>query len=430
MAAQVYIDGTEVTNVCLDGTATRRLNRPAQATMKLPIDEAIGDVGSRMKVVLDGSLFFHGIVLMIEDQAEEDFGYTTYNATDPLELWRWRPCRDFTGPTPGNLITPTFLERLESGPQVIEEIMLASEDPTEVPEEAEGPLFLSFNSGSFATGGVSLSGAPTNWPMSMADLASLLISSGELDIVLTPIDSGGNMAQVDCYNGNYGTDLTGSVSFDYATGNRNVRSIRQVVDMSNVVNKLQYFLGPKETLTRYKANITGDDPCLPGNTYGGGGVGGALLGRPYAASPNTLGIRRGDSQALYGVRFEFQEFDVDVVSKEDPDGAPAIPCGDPVRTLLRKRWQQESWLRAMPRTLVHVTPVRISDNMQLPPGVNPVQIGDFDIGDLVGVSAGAILRGGFSGVGQRVYEYTVGWDTDGVYELSEIQTSADQEGSI
>lgn len=420
MAAQAYIDGTEVTNVCLDGNATRRLNRPAEATIRLPIDAAIGDVGSRLKVVVDGTLFFHGMILMIEDQCEEDFGYTTYNATDPMELWQWRLCRDYTGPTVGNFISPTFLERIGTGPQIVEELLLGSERPAGVHETAEGPLFVSL--GSFEGGGVNMSGAPTNWPMTIAEMVALMISTGELDVILTPIDSGGNMAQVDCYNGDYGVDRTGSVFLDYATGNNNVRELRQAVDMTNVSNKIQYFLGPKETLERYKANITGDDPCLfipPGGSITDTDI------------QNKIGSRRRVSQSRFGVRFEFQEFDVDVISKEDPlnQNPPpgAIPCGDPAREMFRIRWQREAFIRAQPRTLVHVTPIRYSDDTQFPPGVNPVVFGDFDIGDLITVRAGSFVRGGFTG-GQRVYEYTVSWDSEGTISLGEIQTSSDQEG--
>jgi hypothetical protein len=44
----------------------------------------------------------------------------------------------------------------------------------------------------------------------------------------------------------------------------------------------------------------------------------------------------------------------------------------------------------------------------------------------VSVQAGSVLRGGFSGT-QRVYEYTVNIDNDGVTEIAELVTSADQE---
>jgi hypothetical protein len=423
MAAQVFLDGIEITDRVLTGSATRRLNRPSQATITVPIDIAIGDAGSRLKVVFDGNLFFHGFVLMIEDVGDVNFGYTTYNATDPMELWQWRPCRDFEGPTPGNMIDPSFLERMITGPAIMQEILQASENPLFIPAAAEGPLYVSL--GGFAGGGPNLSGAPTNWPMSIAEMANLLTSTGALDIILTPIDSGGNMAEVNCYNGNYGTDRSGSVILSYAMGNHNVRDVRRSNDMSTMVNKLWYHLGPKATVTRFKANITGDDPCLED---------------PELFDQGDIQARREASQAAYGVRMEIQQFDVDILYNElDKSGSPpftqldnwchsgVFDLQDPTRHLYRRLWQMESWIRAISRELVHVTPVRISDNTQLPPGVNPVNVGDFDIGDLITVQAGPSLRGGFSGA-QRVYEYTVGWDVNGIYEISEIQTTSDQEG--
>lgn len=387
MAAQAYIDGVEVTDVVLEGSATRRLNRPAQATIRVPITDAIGDVGSRLKVVLDGSLFFHGTILMIEDEADEDFGYTTYNATDPFELWQWRPCRDFTV-DPGNLIDPPFIREITTGPQMIEEIMLGS-------ESSEGDLFVA--AGSFEGGGVDLRGAPVSWPMTMAEFTNMLTSTGEVDIVFSPIDSGGNMASVSVYNGDYGSDLSGSVSFDYGTGNYNVRRVRQSSDMTTMVNKLVYELGPKQTTRRYRSNITGtvSPNCFKDGTKW--------------THAQVLAVRSA-SQGTYGVRMEIQEFDTD----EQVVESPPTECDDPARIIYRRLWQLETWIRAQPRRLVHVTPIR------------GIGVGSFDIGDLIGVSAGGFFRGGFSGA-QRVYEYTVGWDTDGVYELSEIQTSADQD---
>lgn len=390
MAVNVYLDGTEVTNVVVDGSATRRLNRPAQATIRIPIDSAIGDVGSRLKVVFNGNLFFHGRCLLVEDEASEDFGYTVYNATDPMELWLWRPCRDYEGPTPGNMINPSFLKRKQFGPAIIQEILLASENGALIPSAAEGPLGVSL--GDFASGTSDLSGAPTNWPMNIAEMVNLLTSTGVVDVVLTPIDSGGNMAEVNVYNGDYGTNRTGSVFLDYAMGNHNVRAVRRVGDMSNMCNKLWYHLGPKETLERFKANITGDDPCLDD---------------PALFNQGSIQSRRSASQASYDVRMEIQQFDFDILYNElDKSGSPPFTqldnwCHsgvfdrqDPTRHLYRRLWQMESWIRAVPRELIHVTPVRQSTGMQLPPGVTPVTVGAFDIGDLVTVRAGAFLRGG------------------------------------
>lgn len=412
MAAQAFLDGTEVTNVVVEGSATRRLNRPAQATIKIPIQHAIGGVGSRLKVVFDGSLFFHGMVLMVEDEADEDTGYTVYNATDPMELWLWRPVRDGDdSPTPGNFINPSVLMRKIRGPAILEEVLGASINVGGGgPDVCEGPLFVSL--GGFASGGPNLSGAPTNWPMTIAELVNLFTSTGAVDVILSPIDSGGNMAQVDVYNGQFGSDLSGSVAFEFAMGAHNARRVRRSQDLSNMCNKLWYHLGPKVTIERFKANITGDDPCLDA---------------PNLYNQALIESRRAAAQASYGVRMEIQQFDVDILFNEkDKSGSPPYPnfCSlgdysqmDPTREIYRRLWQLESWIRAVPRELIHITPVRGT-------GIN-----SFNIGDEVTVRAGSYFRGGFAGK-QRVYEFTVSWDSDGVMELSELQTSADQDGGI
>lgn len=411
MAAQAFLDGVEITNIVLEGSATRRLNRISQATVRVPIDSAFGAVGSRLKVVFDGNIFFHGIVLMIEDQCDEDMGYTVYNASDPMELWQWRPARDGPdGNDPGDFSNPLFFTEFIFGPQILEQILLQSEDDSD-PEFGEGPLFIEL--GTFETGGVNLSGAPTDWPMTIAEIATLLTDTGEVDIVLTPIDTGSNMARIDVYNGDYGTDRTGSIFFDYATDNHNVRRLRQAVDMSQMCNKLWYFGGPRvktsddpEGVQHWCFNVQGDDPDLP----------------EPSKPPSVADIlaARLVSRSTYGVRMDIKIFDA-----RGEDCSEAIT--DAERMLYRRLWLLESFLRQQPRQMVHLTPVRISDSIQLPPGVNPVQIGDFDIGDLVTVRAGAFVRGGFTGA-QRVYEYTVSWDSEGVYEIGELITSPNQEG--
>lgn len=405
MAAHVFIDGVELIppvgsgTSAVSGSATRRLNRPAQATVRIPTDLSVGGAGSTLKIEFDETgLFFHGFVLLCETNPERDAGYTVYNATDPMELWQWRPCRDYGGPTPGNFIDPSFLERMESGPQIIEELLNASENPAGIPATAEGPLFLA--RGTFETGGTNISGAPATWPISMMDMAALLTSTGELDIIIDAVDSGGNMGTISCYNGDYGTDLSGSVVFEYGMGDHNVQTLRWNEDMTNISNKIQYFFGPKETIRRYKSNITGDDPCLD-----------VQIG----TTPMTnLDTRRTNSRNAYGVRMEIQEFEVDTLIKEQE---PLGTCDtlDPVKFLYRQNWFLESWIRAEPKQIIHVLPER------------GAEIGTFDIGDLVGVSCTPAIRGGFSGA-QRVYEYTISWDTNGVLSLSELQTSSDQEG--
>jgi hypothetical protein len=365
------------------------------------MDAAIGGPGSKLKISFDGSLFHHGHVMDCETDAGEDDGYTVYNSTDVMEMWAWRPARD---PADGDFSKPTFIEDYITGPQIMQAILDASYNAGGgPPSDAEGDLFIEF--GTFAGGGVSLTGAPVDWPMTIMQIAALLISTGELDIILTPIDGAfGEMARVDCYNGDYGTDLSGSVVFEYGTGALNVRRMRWNEDMSGICNKLWYYGGPQIGTAADPAgnqhwcwNITGDDPLLANPP--GGDI-------DYS---NPLGDRRLASQAAYGVRMDIKIFDA---LSDLCLGEGAV---DPGRSLYRRLWQIEQWLRCVPRNLVHVTPIR------------GYGIGSFDIGDLVGVEAAASVRGGFSGA-QRVYGYTVSWDEDGPFELSELQTSADQEG--
>src|SRR6185436_16015026 len=63
----VTLDGVDFTGCALSGGVTRRLNRPAQATIKIPMDCAsgCGGPGARLKIsFLVGTtmtLFFHGM---------------------------------------------------------------------------------------------------------------------------------------------------------------------------------------------------------------------------------------------------------------------------------------------------------------------------------------------------------------------------------
>ena len=176
-------------------------------------------------------------------------------------------------------------------------------------------------------------------------------------------------------------------------------------------NKLWYYLGPRKLSAadpagdqHWQANITGDDPEFnPANPSATMVPPGGRLSPPASPTDNQIGVQDFSSRNTYGVRMDIKIYDA--------RGDEAIVGRD----LYRRLWQIEQWLRAQPRTLVHITPTRNT------------AIGDFDIGDLVLVEAASAVRGGFSGV-QRVYEYTISWDEDSVLAVSELQTSSDQSG--
>jgi len=417
--AKVVLDDIDITEFAIEGSVTTRLNRVGQAQVKVHMTDAFSSFGtlypgpgSYLKVYFYGDnlgttpvLWHHGRVINCETTADENVGYTVFNSFDPLELWQYRPVRNPPGSDPGNFANPNIIQSLVYGPAIVEGMMDGSELNT-IPEDSEGPLRLA--RGSFAAGSVDLTGAPADWPMTMMQLANLLISTGVVDIVVTPIefDVDDNYGQIDVYNGDYGQDLTGSVTLSYGMGDKNIRALRWNEDMTQMCNKLWYYLGPKCDEEHWRANITGDDPGL---AYPPGGkvVGPCGTG---SATNNIIGVRSCFSREHYDVRMDIKIFDA---AGDESDGcAEAVVVG---HELYRRLWQIEQFLRAVPMTLVHVTPIR------------DFGIGLFSIGDLITVEATADVKGGFSGA-QRIYEYTIDWDEDSVPAINELQVSSDNEG--
>ncbi len=491
------LDDVDVTEFCVEGSVTKRLNGIDNASVKLNMRMAgsallwgtdFPGAGSYLKVYFLTSasttpvLFHHGRVMNCETSADESGGYTVFNSSNPLELWTHRPVRDppdIDLPSaggngqPGNFSKPYLLQQfgdpaddpgVNGAPRVVLAMLQGSED-NPIPSDSEGPLRLAYDPLTDFEPGVvghgNVKGAPTDWPMTMAEMASNLTSTGICDIVVTPIefDADLNYGHIAVYNGDYGDHLETSVAFQYGMGNYNVRALRWNEDMTNLCNKLWYYLGPKCDDQHWPANIQGDDPAFNSDGVAAGawalannyvatdvvtnngasficfvdnlsdadnepGAGkwwsqfwtywmvppGGRLAPPASTTNNPLGEMIRTSRSLYDARMDIQIFD-----GQGGDG-PCVEGNVINHDLWRWQWQNEAWLRAYPRNLVHITPTRDTG------------IGDFDIGDLVLVEATAEVKGGFSGV-QRIYQYTISWDSDeSVPAVSELQTSADQEG--
>ncbi len=383
MALGIVLDGTDVSALAFDKKYTRRLNRPATASCRIASDSTGVQPGSsRMKVYENGGLVFHGPVWFVEDVGDEDVAYTTVNAIDPMIYWPMRPARD----ADGDFSAPTFLVTQQTGPQIMSYILANS-------ETWEGNLFQSI--GTVQSGGLPLTGTLLDYPVTIGDVFTILADTGQLDAILSPTE-GSDMVSVNLYNGAYGNDLSGGVNFGYAAGAFNVRAVRRSQDMSTVCNKLWYYLGPKVKTAKdptgaqhWRGNVTGDatgDYNPPGGDV------------DYS---NPLGNLIVASRAAYGVLMDIKIYD-DQGKTND------------VRPLFTRLWQGEEGARVNPRHLVDITPIR---------GISR----SFDIGDLISVQAGGVLRGGFSGT-QRIYEYTMAEDDDGVTQLDNLVTSGDQEG--
>ncbi len=517
--ASVWVDEIDVTSLVVEGSVTKRLNNVGQASARFNmkgIDTLLGApiaVGMLMKVYFDTGagdvLYHHGRIMICEVTAEADTGYVVVNSADPLELWRYRPVRDpgsdveFTSSCgisapindPGDFSKPDILADFVTGPNIVEAMCFASENIALGADDAEGPLFLAFDTpaSTFECNGADLSGAPKDWPMTMMELASLLTSTGELDIVCQPIelDVNGNYGRLSAYNGDFGTDLTATVTFSYGMGTYNVRSLRWNTDMTKISNKLWYFLGPKcddqhwynnitatagtqfaivaVNIGTFKFTVTGDatgyavgDVLVITGSTGNDGTYTVFSAPVFAAGQTEIEVNEvipdatadgfiqsdfwtacgccdpacaktcadvhagvvacegteagepGDSRGDYGVRMDIKIMD-GAGDNSTGSGADCVELSPASLCLWKNQWLREANIRCLPQTIVHVTPQRDTG------------IGTFDIGDLITVEAQADVNGGFSG-GQRVYAYTISWDSeDSVPALGEIQVSSDQE---
>lgn len=420
-------DGTileDIASIAQNKRLKRRLNRPSECTFRVPsylVNEIQADglplicSGYRqVEVVLDSTgLFFHGLIWNCEDEGDEDMVYTQVTAYDPMMVWRYKPARDlvdsYSGDA-GNLSDPSFIERNVTGPQMMEEILIASENWDLISTgESEGQLFIDLNGSTYAVGGEDLRGAPTNWPMMISEIATLLTNTGELDIVIEPIVGGTgstvpgntpsgnttagnpwsdqnnfqNMAKVHCYNGNYGTDRSATVNFDFATGDYNAKMLRRTDSMDTIGTKMTYFLGPRLDQQHWRRSVTGS-ALLPANPAIDAARDAARTAIGMFAPPISI----------------YDNFGSETSASE----------------LYEYSWLTETVLRLKPREMVYITPVR--DGAFGP--------GDFDIGDVITVNVGNKARLTSSGV-QRIYSYTIDIDDDAVEALGEFECSPDQD---
>lgn len=378
-----YIGGSEVTSIVQEASSAHWLNKKWTGIVRIPVSQMGPDpIGQRLALVdpeLPGpDLDFHGIIKQVSAQEGGEFdGMCEITAESSREIWEHRLSRDGPSDTedPGNYVTPDFLARLRKAPLVMEDVLLQSADGSD-PASGEGTMWQEM--GSFPSDGLDLSGAPASYPLSVEALASLLSSTGELDLVETMIDSGGNMARIDAYNGRYPGIGGGSYSYE---PDGNIRALSWTRDMSKMNTKLRYLLGPRKTSERWGRSIEGTNVDIPDN--------------PQYSQGSLLALRSA-AQAMFGVRFEVRTYDT------FGNESNAVP-------LYWRLWQDETLWRCQPRLIVKWTAIE---------GLYPT----FDIGAQLGVSWYSGFMGGGSGT-QRCFGRKVNWDVEGVVTIDEIATS-------
>lgn len=406
IAWSIDIDGSDITSLCQEITWHPKWSRPASLVVRVPGHLVNAQVGTSEMHLTNGSLLFSGPVWHVDDSGDPNTTYTEITAYDHLIYMNKRLCKTGTdypdppGPaTPGepgpcNLADPhqVILDQ-GTAPAILGYFIEHADDcPFEAPYAP-----WQIQKGSVDGGGVDMTGIPAEWPMTIQDMADLLLSSGELGIIVHP---GYGVSTVDLTNGGVVNDLSGSVSIDYATGNFNAQTATKTRDMDNVVNALWYLLGPRvhfypNDISHWAGSIT---PSYKNSGYDGNKPGGEP-GEPWNPA---LVARWMGSRSTYGYMQEIQIHD----DKEDEQTT--------VRPMFEALFAKEAFLRAVPRTMIDIKPERAS-------GSSPA----FGVGDKISVNAGSRLGGGFSG-GILVYEFEINVDADGVAEYTQITGSPDE----
>lgn len=384
-------DGTTVTDITEFCQETRW--RPAwgnihSAVVRVPGYFASALVGQQL--TLSGDADFDGEIWMPEASGEPDAAYVEATAWD-WSIWlRKQICKQgASDPDPGNMVDVSpVIETNVTAPEIaaafiqnaIDDPLAALYEPTGYPPTGPSKT-LPVVVGTVDTGGSDLSSTPMAFPMTVDRMLQLLQSTGQLVVERVP---GDGFTTINLKNP-YTNDLSSTVKYEYGTGLHNAHVATYTTDLDDLINALWYLLGRRRSDGRWPGSIT---PTAP---------------HALTPWPAALVDRISDSRILWGYAQEIQILD---------------DAGDEnmIREMFEERWANEAWVRAVPREFASVTPER---------GTVP----NFAVGDLIGVAGGTMMNGGFSGA-ERVYNFDISWDADGVTTWNDITTSADQEGAV
>jgi hypothetical protein len=397
LPGSVHTPLSDITPLCDQMLGQYRANRPILWSFQVPCDQPEVNTidadgrpylckGRTLKVRRTSSTgstscVANNIILRVQRKGGVNGAVATVTSASPWVWWGSRPVRDETG----NFSTPNYLSPI-AGAEILQRAVRNS-------IIYEGTLGLDPDSGDFDTTvppAVDLGVELTNWPITIGDLASLLVATGALDILIDPLDSGAGdiMGRLNAVN-KAGVDHPG-VHLDYGTGNNAIKEIDHSDDLATITNKLYLYFGPKQhdNPLRFRGLITADDSELPD---------------PPQTAINAL---IAASRALYGIWMDTQFYDA-----EDHTGA---------RKLFEALWQTEVLLRSQGRELLTITPHSDRGSPFLP-------FEDYYLHDTIRVNASAAKLGVAIAGAQRIYGFDVKPSRDGVEEMGELIASADAE---
>jgi hypothetical protein len=387
----------DLTNSFTAMTVKPRGNRPLEITLTVPADVVRGNWTDGFPIVSKGLRTikyyrkggFRGHVRLWNAAWDLDENTANVQMTgySPMAETLSRPVRDTTG----NLVNPTFPSPI-SGAAILKGAIDNSVSNTGGAGDQEGFIPIDTTSGTFDTTlppAVDLAAELTDWPITIGDLYALLVQTGAIDVIETPVDTSlgfpaGIITSLSIVN-KAGSNLTGTIHFDYDTGSRNIAKLRRVDDLATLCNKLIYELGPRIDKEHWQGNISATE-TTPVN---------------LAA---WLAIETA-SRAKYGTFCEYKVYD-----SADENNA---------RPLWHQLWETEVTLRQNGRELLYQTP--IAEFTWEP-------FDDYNLFDTVAVNASDLCGRTITGETQRIYGFDISMEgEESVERVGELITSADAE---
>lgn len=375
---RAFLGGSEVTIRCQQMSRTPDLNGLWSADIRLASQYASLTEGVTELIITDngGGELHVGPCWYGEDDGNADDQMSTITSFDERVKWPFRQMMD----ADGDYSDPSIFQDFENAPEIMEAAIENS-------ILNDGPMGIAV--GSVTASSIPLIGfKPVDFPWSLQQLMDFLVNTGELDVMLNP--ASGGASTVDLVPGDAGTDLSGSVVFDYNTGSFNCIGAKYTFDMKDTITRIRYFLGPKRPqydydIQHWAGDVQIDDPNLDLP--------------PWDVLEPTIEAQSAAMEANTGLMREVMIYD----STPGEEGEMAL------RDLYYALWQSEMLIRTVPRRLLQMTPE---------PGISP----SFGVGDIIG--ANAVLRGSVGGA-QRVYRFTVEQDPEGNEMITSLVTSAD-----
>jgi hypothetical protein len=367
-----------------------RLSRPLSSVITVPGDAAVvrGSAadglpviwpGRRtLKTLRNGSLIANPILWTVAPSGDENTTSIDLSGYDPLILSGGRYVRDGTG----NLIDPDFASPIASAAVIVQAF---SNSVAFV-----GDLPLDLTSGSLdelIPPAIDIAAELTDWPMLISDLIRLLAGARACDVVVDPLDHAhlgaapGVLGRLNVVN-HYGSDISSLVHFDYGTGDYSIANVQRSFDMSTVVNRLRYFLGPKLDSEHWKGSIESSDAGLT---------------------------------AYHDLEFASRDlfWTIEAIKVFDSAGIE-----NSARPLWQQAFKTDVTLRTQPRQLLQIIPAAGSGSPFQP-------YDDYFLGDTVATNLADIIGPELIGGQQRLYGFDLEQAEDDVERVTSLEFSPD-----